>query len=60
MHQYIVKATKDIGILMEGTMHFQESSKRKVKKAFRKQFKGWHILDIKMKDDHEHQSMESL
>lgn len=43
---YIVKATKDIGILIEGTIHLFEISKRKAKKAFKKTWKQWRIIDI--------------
>lgn len=46
---FIVKCIKDIGVLMEGTMHVPAPSKRKAKKAFRSQYKNWMIVDIKAK-----------
>lgn len=50
MKQFIIKAEKDIGILLEGLMHIQATGKRKAKKAFRKQFKSWKIVDMKLKE----------
>lgn len=50
MNKYIVRAIKDIGITMEGTMHIEAESRRKCKKLFRKQNKNWQIIDIKTKE----------
>lgn len=47
MKEFVVEATKDIGVLMEGTFHYWSTSKRKVKKLFAAEYKGWKVLRIK-------------
>lgn len=46
MNKYIVKATKDIGITLEGTFHILADSRRKAKKSFRHQNANWQIVDV--------------
>ena len=48
---YVVKATKDIGVLMEGVMHISAPSKRKAKKSFYQQFKNWQIVNVQTNID---------
>lgn len=50
MNKYIVKATKDIGITMEGTFHVLADSRRKAKKSFRRQNMNWQIVDVRTKE----------
>lgn len=44
---FIIEAIKDIGVLIEGSFHYMATSKRKAKKIFREQFKGWKVVRIK-------------
>jgi hypothetical protein len=50
IRKYIVKANKDIGVLMEMTTSVMETSRRKAKKAFKKANKNWKIVDIRAKE----------
>lgn len=47
MKEFVVEATKDIGILIEGSFHCWATSKRKAKKLFLAEYKGWKVLRIK-------------
>ena len=50
IRKYIVKANKDIGVVMEMTTFILETSRRKAKKAFKKANKNWKIVDIRAKE----------
>jgi ATP:corrinoid adenosyltransferase len=50
LRKYIVKANKDVGVIMEMTTFIMETSRRKAKKAFKKANKNWTIVDIRAKE----------
>lgn len=43
---FTIKAIKDIGVLMEGSMHIEAKNKRKAKRYFKHQYKNWTIVNI--------------
>ena len=43
---YIIHAEKQMGIVMESIVHLSAKSKKKAKKYFKEQYKGWKIVKI--------------
>ena len=59
---FVIRCVKDVlfgpqelssSFQMEGTMHIPATSKRKAKKLFKEKYKGWKIVEIKIRGANE-------